>query len=375
MTMPYLLNENKTLELHLASVMTHFNVTDDILARDEWVKMFHKLALDPSRKVKQTKKFGLKLAATDPHEISLPHEFNGSRLRQGCIQNAWAGAYVVYGPGWKTDIVIDLDILSGIASPTAWWKNLNHDEIHLAPFLPSEIFSDSAGSMHDEERRLKIAFGINSHGKLVEPKEWIRGFRLFNKNKLTKSMLIKLALTPISVFAQDMFADKSKTKLISCSVTNLWISAYILAGAPWSQPTIKKAPATASILRSNKLITTKPKTHATSIATPSPPQEAHGFSFEPTKKAPHLFLSRLSCKPKTVPKPKADQRKFNDQFYTITTPPWTTTGKKVDLKSLRLSTTSWNTLWAKTKRSLFTHGTTNPASISQKNPSRFRIGS
>jgi hypothetical protein len=59
----------------------------------------------------------MKLAATDPNELFLPHEFDGSRLHHGHIQNAWAGAYVVYGPGWKPEIVIGLDISNGIAPP------------------------------------------------------------------------------------------------------------------------------------------------------------------------------------------------------------------------------------------------------------------
>jgi hypothetical protein len=179
--------------------------------------------------------------------------------------------------------------------------------------------------MHDKERRLKIIFGINAHGKLIDPKEWIDKFKRFGKNKLAKSMLIKLALTPITVFAQDVFADESKTKLIPCLVTNLWISAYRIAGAPWNRKTTppKKVLAKPSNLKtSNKPTTTKPNTYAAPIAIPSPPpQEAHGVSFEPIKKAPGLFLSRSSRKPTKASKAKADQRKFNDKFYTIKTPP------------------------------------------------------
>jgi hypothetical protein len=98
-------------------------------------------------------------------------------------------------------------------------------------------------------------------------------FKLFSKNKLAKAMLIKLALIPIMVFAQDMFADESKTQLIPCSVTNLWISAYRVAGAPWNRQTAppKKAQVKASTLKaSNKPIPTKSKTYATALATPSP---------------------------------------------------------------------------------------------------------
>jgi hypothetical protein len=122
-----------------------------------------------------------------------------------------------------------------------------------------------------------------------------------------------------------VFADESKTKLIPCLVTNLWISAYRIAGAPWNRKTTppKKVLAKPSNLKtSNEPTTTKPNTYAAPIATPSPPpQEAHGVSFEPIKKAPGLFLSRSSRKPTKASKAKADQRKFNDKFYTIKTPP------------------------------------------------------
>jgi hypothetical protein len=116
-TMPYLYVDKKSFKLHLSSIMKHFKLTDEIIERDEWVKMFHKLAADSSRNVKQIKKFGMKLAATNPNELFLPHEFDGSRLLHGRIQNAWAGAYVVYGPGWKPEIVIGLHISNGIAPP------------------------------------------------------------------------------------------------------------------------------------------------------------------------------------------------------------------------------------------------------------------
>jgi hypothetical protein len=125
-TMPYLHPDRKALELHLASVMKHFNVTDEIIERHDWVKMFHKLAADTSRKVKQTKKFWLKLASTDPNDHLLPHEFNGSRLLHGRIQNGWAGAYVVYSLGWKPDIVIGLNISSGIAPPPLLGEKKTH---------------------------------------------------------------------------------------------------------------------------------------------------------------------------------------------------------------------------------------------------------
>jgi hypothetical protein len=220
--------------------------------------------------------------------------------------------------------------------------------------------------MHDKERRLKITFGIKAYGKLVDPKEWIDGLKLSSKNKVAKPMLIKLALIPITVFAQDMFADKSKTQLIPCLVTNLWISAYRIAGAPWNPQTAppKKAPVKASTLKaSNKPMPTKSKTYATALAIPSPlQQEVHGVSFEATKKAPCLFLSCASHKPIMASKPKADHRKFNDKFYTIKVPPMDNDWKEGGLEITSYSNNVMDYVMDKDKKAII-HMWDNKASI------------
>jgi hypothetical protein len=42
-------------------------------------------------------------------------------------------------------------------------------------------------------------------------------------------------MPPISVFSPNWFADPAaQTKLTAVSITNFWVGAYLLAGAPWS---------------------------------------------------------------------------------------------------------------------------------------------
>jgi hypothetical protein len=149
------------------------------------------------------------LAATDLHAFFAPHEFDSECLLLGHIQNAWAGAYIFYGPRWKPEINLCFDISSGIAKPTDWWTTIARAEIlPISPFRPSEIFSDDAGSMHDLERHLRNKFGINTDKHLADPKEWMAAFKKHRKDLPTRSTLIRLAITPISVFGPDCFADR-----------------------------------------------------------------------------------------------------------------------------------------------------------------------
>jgi hypothetical protein len=85
--------------------------------------------------------------------------------------------------------------------------------------------------MHDLERLLKKEFGLASSPNLVDPMEWFSAFSLIkNKDCAARSALIKLAMTPISVFSPDWFADPvDQTKLTAVSITNFWVGACLLA--------------------------------------------------------------------------------------------------------------------------------------------------
>jgi hypothetical protein len=231
--------------------------------------------------------------------------------------NAWAGAYVFYGPGWKAERNICLDITSGLlARPTDWWKQLDPDDTNISPFLPSEIFSDDEGSMHDQERHLRIKFKINKAITEVTPKMWTDGFKQHRHDPATLAIFIKLALTPLTVFDSEWFADlEAQNKLLSSSATNLWASAYRLAGAPSAYSTTPSpSDKTAESNASPAAMTNKPAV-IPHVSTPSSMKNPKGVSFEAAVKATGLFLSR---KARLVLPPAAqataELRKFKDNF-------------------------------------------------------------
>ena len=93
-------DKEKKLLLHMSSFLKHFSMsTDDKISRDKWAQMFKEASLLNGRSHKFLKRFGIALASTDPTELFLPHQFNGTILLRGCTENAWAGAYTVYGAG------------------------------------------------------------------------------------------------------------------------------------------------------------------------------------------------------------------------------------------------------------------------------------
>jgi hypothetical protein len=309
--MPYLPSDRTALDMDLANFRQHFNITDSVLGKDTWAGLFAKSYSLNGRRTKLFKKLGVKLAATDPHEFFAPQEFDGVRLRHGSIPNAWAGAYIFYGPGWKPEITVCLDVSSGIAKPTNWWNKIDRSEIQsIVPFSSSEIFDDQEGSMYDLERHLRIKFGINTD-KLVDPKDWVASFKTHRKDQQARSTLIKLALTPITVFGKDWFVDTAQTKLIASSITNFWVSAYRLAGGPWHVPPAPK-PAAASPTPPIPAPVSSPKA-ATKIS--------KGVSFGAgVKSSTGLFISRGARKMLPPKKAKADARKHEGQFFTISLP-------------------------------------------------------
>lgn len=337
--MPYIASDRSILETNLKAVLAHYKIKGLKIGREEWVKIFIDLAKLGGRKNKGIKKFGIKLAASNPHEIFYPHEFNGTKLLPGIAQNAWAGAYVVYGPGWKPERTVGLDISKGINLPTVWWKKIDFNEINVEPFLPYEIFSDEPGSMHNQEKHLKFLLGISPHVKAVDPKDWVAGFKKLGKNQEARKLLIKLARTHISVFDKEFFDDEQKTKLLSNSVTNLWIAAYRLAGAPWN---LKEPPEIVRVIEEpwNMKDPTKTSDNQTpqdmdeentqTSSTDKPTyaaatKEKSGssskkVSIDPAAKVPGLFLSRAARTPNEKLKSKSI-RKYDEVFFTVLTPP------------------------------------------------------
>ena len=198
-------------------------------------------------------------------------------------------------------------------------KLSSEETTQFSPFFPSEVFSDNAGSMHDQKKHFKHEFGINPMLTNVPIKQWVTGFRKKLKDPSVRAIVIKLALTPIPVFENHFFVDPNeKTKLHSLSLTNFWIGAYRIAGAPWNL----KAPPPSEVKSPEKVasVVKSPEKVAT-VATATPSPKDHVSFDSSVKKPPGLFISRAARLPNVINRPKSEVLKYQDVYYTVTTPP------------------------------------------------------
>ena len=108
------------------------------LSRENWAKIFGVTYSSSGRsKTKSIKHLGARLISSSPKDLFLPHDFNAESniLLQGKLSNAWAGAYLFYGPGWLPEIIISLDTANGLKPPTPWWKALSVNNVkNTIPF-------------------------------------------------------------------------------------------------------------------------------------------------------------------------------------------------------------------------------------------------
>jgi hypothetical protein len=67
--------------------------------------------------------------------------------------------------------------------------------------------------MHDLERHLRIKLQLAKSPSEVDPTAWLNAFTAHQNNHKVFATVVKLALTPISVFSKDMFADPKQKKI------------------------------------------------------------------------------------------------------------------------------------------------------------------
>ena len=278
-TMPYISSDRQKALQDLEKCLPNWPGFDiNEATKDHWASAFNK-----SYKARKNQKggpiniFGRKLAGTRPTELFLDSEFDGTSLFGSPLANAWAGAYIFYGPVWEPHRLICLDISNGPAPPTNMWNNLSKDvTTNSSPFRPSEIFADNPRSMHDLERHLRTKLNLARSPVEIDPHSWSKASMEYRDNHEVFSTIVKLALTPISVFRKDMFSDHTQKQLMASAVAHFWVGAYHLLGAPWAQAqTHAKTPhlSPPRISRSPQPIakvTSPPKVHNLSPATAPP---------------------------------------------------------------------------------------------------------
>jgi hypothetical protein len=339
--MPYIDTDRENALMDMDNCLLKWDGIDkDTATKDQWASAFDKsYKARKGHKGGLIKLFGIKLAGTKPSELFLDSEFDGTNLFGSPIANAWAGAYIFYGPAWNPQRVICLDISHGPAKPTNMWINLSEAETNSAPFRPSEIFADNPRSMHDLERLYRSKLKLPKSPVEIDPLTWMKSFSTHKNNPEVFSTVIKLAITPISVFSKDTFADPKQKKLTSSAVTNFWAGAYRLLGAPWAhvqeyeaktnfeernQRVAKEAPPSHAIATSAN----HPDTKATkspmaisdtdsSFKATSAATEDKGISFAAGTRTSGLFISRPPRKFVPPVKPKADARKHEAVYYTV----------------------------------------------------------
>ena len=64
--------------------------------------------------------------------------------------------------------------------------------------------------MHDLEQLLRSKLNLPKSPVEIEPHTWLKAFSAHTNNHEVFSTVIKLALTPISVFSKDTFADSKQ---------------------------------------------------------------------------------------------------------------------------------------------------------------------
>jgi hypothetical protein len=196
--------------------------------------------------------------------------------------------------------------------------------------------------MHDLKRRFRSKLKLPKSRVKIEPHTWLKAFSAHKNNPEVFSTVIKLALTPISVFSKDTFADPKQKKLTSSAVTNFWAGAYQLLGAPWAH--IQTHAAKTNFEERNQSVNDTSHSQAPAFPakhtvsnTNTPPSgtsadkdsasttipaylEDKGISFAAGTCTSGLFISRPPRKFVQPVKPKADARKHEAIYYTVTLP-------------------------------------------------------
>ena len=323
---PFLSSERDHAKAEIIRASDHLKA-NKVFTRDDWVKAFNLTFGSKGRsKTKFIKHLGARLASSDPAELLLPHEFNNDtkHLLHGPLANAWAGAYIFYGPGWIPEIRISLDTTKGIKEPTTWWNTLSPEVVkNIIPFGPDDIFSEGENSMHDLERHFRAEFKMKAR-KPIDPRQWCNAFTsVQDTDGPARNVLIKLAMTPIDVFETHLwFHDDDHKILLANSITNFWSGAYLLVGGPWAitDAAMEEADPEKPELKTSAV----PKPLSSNLKSKTPPKLAPnpGVSFGAGVKTRSLFLSRGPRKiaqAKSIP--KADKRKHQDVFYSVELPP------------------------------------------------------
>ena len=158
-------NDRPAVLREIESTLVHFKKDKSAsLSHVDWAKIFGVTSSSSGKsKTKFVKYLGARLILSSLQDLFLLHEFNAKThtLFQGKLNNAWAGAYLFYGPGWLPVIIISLDRVIGLKAPTPWWKTLPVDDAkNIIPFSTDDVFKDDGNSMHDLECHLKVEFKI-----------------------------------------------------------------------------------------------------------------------------------------------------------------------------------------------------------------------
>ena len=213
---------------------------------------------------------------------------------------------------WKPEI--GLEIPGSINAPSSWWKELGSKVTsQLVHHPPSEVFADHLGSADDQEKPLKKTSGFVRASSAVSIKEWVAEFRKNNEDPTAQAALIKIALTPVSVFDQGFFAEQiEKTKLNSTSVTSFWIGARRIACAPCN---LKSPPPAGPTVAAAAKPRSRPQPRSRRPQPKSLDKQDQDVSFDASAKkdkVPGLFVSRSFHEPDTGTGPGADVRKHQD---------------------------------------------------------------
>jgi hypothetical protein len=162
---------------------------------------------------------------TNPSKLFTAEIFDGNKLLETPITQAWAAAYTVYGPGWIQEKAV-FEIGTERKPPTKLAQTCKPEEIDKAkPFKSNEVFEDNPESLHNLEVTMKRLLHVRAKGKeVIQPSIWAEAMSKKLQHPKVKQVCIRLAKTPVTMFCDlNFFANN---ELDQMSVTSIWMGAH-----------------------------------------------------------------------------------------------------------------------------------------------------
>jgi hypothetical protein len=171
--------------------------------------------------------FGLSLANSNPANLFNKPLFDGSKLLDSSITCAWAAAYLLYGSGWRPEKDL-IDVGTSI-TPTKLFSSCNKNTVlTVQSFASGDVFTEDPQSLHNLEVSMKKWLKMKATGEVLDPGTWAQSMTTKFSNPKIQHACLRLAKTPVSIFADLKFLKGNDLDKIS--ITSIWMGAHLILG-------------------------------------------------------------------------------------------------------------------------------------------------